>query len=546
MDPRDERLGWVTRAEWGVCVGGTVVAVVLHLVLLTHAGGLWRDEVSTVQLASFPTMGEMWRLLGRDSFPALFPLLLRIWSAVGLGGSDFSFRIVGLLVGLLILAALWLNAKVLGARMPIVSLALVAVNTTLLRWGDSLRATGLACALIIFTLTAVWWLILAPSPRRFLLAALAAILSVHCLYQNAFLLLAICCAAFIVCFRCQQNKTALWVLGVGAVAALSILPYAGIISESQRWYVVQQTGFDPEHILANLWIALGSPLWIQSLVWVAICLLALVLGLASLRTSARRKRVGFDQVPLYACLSLAFGIFCFVFFLVLARLPTQPWYLLPPIALVAACADVALIKLPVQFRPARLAIAALIIGLPLIPAIPELKPRQTSIDLVAAALNEKTRADDYVVVYPWFCGVTFTRYYHGPASWSTIPPLADTRIHRYDQLKDQLAANAPIQPVLDKISQTLAAGNRVWIVGQLPLLAPGQEDVAPLPPAPDGPWGWSDLPYIYTWGRETERLLSRTAGHIDRVALPSTQPINFYENIPLYVVTGVKFGSIVQ
>src|SRR3954462_46039 len=113
MDPRDERLRWLTRADWGICVAAIVVALGLHVVLLTHAGGLWRDEVSTVQLANFPTMGEMWRLLGRDSFPALFPLLLRIWSAIGLGGSDFSLRIVGLLVGLLILAALWLNAKVL-------------------------------------------------------------------------------------------------------------------------------------------------------------------------------------------------------------------------------------------------------------------------------------------------------------------------------------------------------------------------------------------------------------------------------------------------
>src|SRR5215831_13254255 len=99
MDFRNERLRWLTRAEWGVCVGGTVVALVLHIILLTHAGGLWRDEVSTVQLANFPTIGEMWRLLGRDSFPALFPILLRIWSAIGLGGSDFSLRIVGFLMG---------------------------------------------------------------------------------------------------------------------------------------------------------------------------------------------------------------------------------------------------------------------------------------------------------------------------------------------------------------------------------------------------------------------------------------------------------------
>ena len=89
----------------------------------------------------------------------------------------------------------------------------------------------------------------------------------------------------------------------------------------------------------------------------------------------------------------------------------------------------------------------------------------------------------------------------------------------------------------------LASGNRVWIVGQFPVLSPGQEDVAPLPPAPDGPWGWSDIPYIYTWGRETDRLLSRTAGRRELVPLPSNQPVIIYENVPLYVASGLSFGT---
>ena len=51
-------------------------------------GRTWRDEIGGVQSATLPTLREVWRWLTHDAFPLLFPLLVRGWSALGLGGSD--------------------------------------------------------------------------------------------------------------------------------------------------------------------------------------------------------------------------------------------------------------------------------------------------------------------------------------------------------------------------------------------------------------------------------------------------------------------------
>ena len=46
----------------------------------------------------------------KDSFPILMPLAFHIWMALGLGNSDLNLRLFGLLVGLGILAALWVSS----------------------------------------------------------------------------------------------------------------------------------------------------------------------------------------------------------------------------------------------------------------------------------------------------------------------------------------------------------------------------------------------------------------------------------------------------
>ncbi|PYN18497.1 MAG: hypothetical protein DME05_00640, partial [Candidatus Rokuibacteriota bacterium] len=82
----------VRKVERAVGLTATAILVVLHLVLLAHAGGLWRDEANLVNLSSMPPR-EVWANLEFDSTPLGYVALLRGWIWTGLGATDFSLRI---------------------------------------------------------------------------------------------------------------------------------------------------------------------------------------------------------------------------------------------------------------------------------------------------------------------------------------------------------------------------------------------------------------------------------------------------------------------
>ena len=533
----------VRRAEWAVCLGATLAAIGLHVVYLTHAGGLWRDEASGLQLATLPTVSEMWRMLTHEAFPALFPTTLRCWSALGLGRTDFGFRCLGFVIALLLLGAVWLSARVLRSSLPLLSLGLVATNLTVVRWGDSLRAYGLGSVLILLTLALVWSLIKAPNAERFLGATLAAVLSVQCLYQNAFLLFAICIAGCFVCFRRRRDRTALTVVAVGAVAAVSLLPYLGPARVSQRWWVVEQTGFDAAAAWSSLSDALGSPMVWTVPVWLGLGLAAAGCGGWLLLDARGWKRRGDEDVRMFAAITLALAAFLFLTFVTISRLPTQPWYWLPLMVPAAVCIDAALGGWPERYRGWRLGLVALLAFVPLITGVSLARYRQTNIDVIAARLREQAKTNDLILVYPWFFGVTFNRYYAGATPWTTLPALVDLRVHRYDLLKERLAATAPIKPVLDQIARTLASGNRLWIVGDLPAPEAGETAPPGLPPAPEGPQGWFDVPYSYVWGRQAEHFIAAHGGRTEPVSTGSGDSVNLYEKASLAVVSGWAFPS---
>src|SRR6185295_17447396 len=110
---------------------------------------------------------------------------------------------------------------------------------------------------------------------------------------------------------------------------------------------------------------------------------------------------------------------------------TQPWYYVALMAVAVGCAEAMLESPATGFRLARLGGVAAI-ALLLAPGVYEyLGLRQTNMDQVVAALGSPSPAD-LVVVTPWYYGVSFNRYYRGPAPWSTLPPLEDKSLHRPD------------------------------------------------------------------------------------------------------------------
>ena len=136
------------RMLWLAALLVIVAAAGLHLDFFSHAGGFWRDEVNSINVASHSSLDEF----RKDSFPVLFPLLVHGWLNFGPGES--TLRVLGVSIGFGILAALLLAGWKINRAPPLLALSLFALNPTLIVIGDSLRAYGLGTLFIALAMMA--------------------------------------------------------------------------------------------------------------------------------------------------------------------------------------------------------------------------------------------------------------------------------------------------------------------------------------------------------------------------------------------------------
>lgn len=510
------------RAETAVAVLLTLAVITLHVIRLRHAGALWRDEAGAVQLAQIPTLGEIHARFPHEAFPLVFPLTLRSWIAVA-GDGDLALRLFGLLVGLAIVGALWLNARAAGG-VPLLSLALLGFHPYFLLFGDALRGYGLGVLLILLTFGAFSRLVARPGWGTAAAAAVPALLGVHCLLHNSAMLLGIgSAAAAIGAVRRRWSVTAA-ALGIGCVAALSLLPYLGPLTAARQWDVLLTREIGAKKILYRSLDALASPHRLTAWIWLVLLVVAAVMVLRSLRCNTAADERLFQLLTIPAAMAAQFG-----FFLALSYTP-KPWYLLPVIALTASALDslFAQAERSPALRRLRLAIPALMAIVALPATAQQATLRMTNVDLVARRLSSEARPRDLVLVDPWFHGVSFSRYYRGAAAWRTLPDVPDHRFHRYDLVKMQMAARDPLRGVRGAVQHTLRSGHAVWWVAGCDA-PPADRPALRLPPAPQAASGWSDAPYYLDWSRQVEDFLLRHARFETILPLDPGQPVSRYE-----------------
>ncbi|HEX6902424.1 MAG TPA: hypothetical protein VF789_22080 [Thermoanaerobaculia bacterium] len=523
------------RAEIQVALLITLVVIMLHAVRLHYAGALWRDEAGAVEIARLPTLGEIHARFPHEAFPLVFPCTLRSYIALA-GGGDFTLRLFGMLIGIAIVGALWLNARAAGG-VPLVSLALLGFHPYFLVFGDSLRGYGLGVLLILLTLGAFSRLVARPARSTAAVAALLALLSVHCLLHNSAMLLGIATAAAAVgAVRGRWRLTAA-ALGIGFLAALSLLPYRGPLTTARQWDMLLTQEIAARKILYRSLDALAAPHRLTAWIWLLLLVAAVVMTIRA-RAAAEPGAAGdpaaadarlFHLLVIPAAMAAQYG-----FFTVLRYTP-RPWYLLPVIALTASALDSLFIlaeRSPAS-RRIRLAIPALMGVVALPGTVQEATVRMTNVDLVTRKLAREVQPRDLVLVDQWFYGVSFNRYYRGPAVWMTLPDLSDHRFHRYDLVKARMTARDPLQGVLDAIQSTLRNGHAVWwitgrdvsLVNPLPVR---------LPPAPYAASGWSDVPYYRSWTWQVEDFLNRHARlKTAPLFIDPGQPVSRYESLTI-------------
>ena len=92
--------------------------------ILTHAGALWRDEVNSVNISQLPSLSSVFNMNEFESYPILWLVILRCWYFLGLGTPDLSLRVLGLIMGLGIIAALWWSARNFHCKVPLISITI--------------------------------------------------------------------------------------------------------------------------------------------------------------------------------------------------------------------------------------------------------------------------------------------------------------------------------------------------------------------------------------------------------------------------------------
>ncbi len=533
---RNKTIGWVELGVFAVILIGVVV---LHVVVLLHSGGLWRDEANTLNtsmLSSFSAFSDKMRF---ESYPVLWFLILRGWISLGFGETDLALRVLGLIIGLGIVGSLWLVGRNLEVRFPLVSLVLIALCPTIL-WGDTLRAYGLGVILILLTMGALWRAIEDPVPRKMLTSLVTAVLSVQCLYHNAFLLFALCVGGAAVGLYRRRWKLVLFPLGVGAVAALSVAPYYTIATKTAAWNVIVKMPMSLSWIIGKFGHAIDPADFFISWLWLFLILSAVVVFIRELCFSSRSPSEDHKEMMLFLLVTMLVGIVSYGTFIRILSYPTQVWYYLPLMAVLAVIVDKmtdVVCKKKTIARYMRVVSIAVVAAFVFAGSWNVAHERKTNIDLIAAKLGSIAEKDDLIVVFPFYCGVTFDRYYKGSTRWVTLPDMDDHAYHRYDLFKDRMMQNEPIRPVVEGMLRTLKEGNRVWLVGGLAFPRQGGTP-GTIAPAPHSPYGWSEDAYQRTWSRQAGYALRMHGETLRQVRVPTDGEVNKFENVPLLVVQG--------
>ncbi len=383
---------WLAQSERGIVLMLLLLLLGLHLLLLMHAGGLWRDEVNTVRVANLPGLDEVWKNLQYDSFPMLWFLLVRAWTAVG-GGGDASYRLLGFLIGTGIVGGLLWNARRLRVCAPLISL-LLAFNPALIRYGDSMRAYGFGIVLFLVTFGLIWKVTLLPTRRNVIGATIAAALSVQALYYNAVLLLALCAGGAAVAMRHKQWTRIGLLFGVGMIAAISLLPYANTIGDAAGWNDLVRV---PHYDLSRCWRKLSETVGASGdnmmAVWAGLVCIGTVVGIGvQIRPQWLRATPEHKNLGLFCVTALLVGLLAYFVFLKILRYPTEPWYYLALLALVAINLE-GLFSLLANLqagRVLRLLVVLLAVVLTFRATAEQAHRRHSSVDLSAARL-EKSR-----------------------------------------------------------------------------------------------------------------------------------------------------------
>ena len=386
----------------------------------------------------------------------------------------------------------------------------------------------------------LWCALEDPVPLKMLISLVTAVLSVHCLYQNAFLLFALCMGGAAVGLYRRRWKLVLFPLGIGAIAALSVLPYYAIVTKTGAWNMVVKEPVSLPLIVSRFKDAIDPAGLFISWIWLVLCLLVIVVFIRTLAVASRVGSGGQKALILYLLVTMLVGVASYLVFIKILSYPTQAWYYLPLMAMIAVTMDKGVDAVCERYTGGRWVriVCILVAGaFVFVDSWNTAHVRRTNMDLLAATVESIAKKDDFIVVFSFAFGISFDHYYKGATEWATLPDMDDHSVHRFDLFKERMMQEEPIKPVIDRMLQTLKAGNRVWLVGPLTFLRQGEKPAA-IAPAPHSPHGWNGVLYHTMWSKQAVFALLSHGQTLRSVRMPAEGPVSGFETAPLLVAQG--------
>ncbi|HJX97431.1 MAG TPA: hypothetical protein VJ281_01015 [Chthoniobacterales bacterium] len=418
----------IKTAELTVAIVLSALVVVLFFVRATHAGGLWRDECDSVELARLPTFGDILHNLKFTSFPILFPTTIRLFTNL-FGTSNAALRAFAFLVGVAFLGVAWFNARKNSGDVPLILPALAGLNLTFLTDGTWIRGYGLGGVFVVLAVGLTWLFVAQPSMPRLIAMFFGYIAGMQSLVFDAALFPALLGSAFVVCVFRRQWKWAGWLCVMGALCARSYLPQFQTYREIKTWTVLLRYPITPSLIWTEFLKACGEPVPFVAIAWLLVVAMSILGAALVMRRSAQLC----PGLLFFGLLAIIAAVTTYYTFLGISHTAPQTRYHLALLFLLAALAELVLSmigQLQSRVRVVRLCLAILLAAALPFFVWPKITERETTVDLLAKNLERYARGQDLIVVNPWFLGPSFSWYYHGQTRWITLPELSEKRIHR--------------------------------------------------------------------------------------------------------------------
>lgn len=547
--PRNVKPMVTRRFTWDrmLCVILVAWAIGLHVYRFLNAGALWRDEISSLDVAASPSWTEFYLGQSHDSFPLFNVFLLRIWLFLGQGSladaaaNDTYLRIFGMLGGLSLVGSLVWVASRSFRSLPILSIALFAASPSVVLWGDSIRAYALGSALTVLFFGSMWNLIQNPSKKVYAMCVALAILMVWTLYGNAFFVLSICLSTGAVAALRRNLRLFGIIISIGLISALSLSLNYPVLSEMTKYKDFVAQHITIELIAKSWWAAWSeSSIWI-GFFWVTSIAIGMAFAVAKIFKQTLKSPLSREtEHCIYATLTILLSLAGFIYYLKTVDIPPQSWYFIPIGALTAIAVD-SLWPLLGNRKPVYLAqacIALTLLAFTVSPTLQKLRQNLTNINTVATQMEKRANASDMILVAPHYQACTFVRYYKGQAKVQVWPPHKPDQLtyQRGDVMWDAIHSDKEaILPLWEEMGQTLRSGGKVWIVGDI-VVVPADRPPPWVKPGTLFPGQSLVGPYLYTWGAQVFYFLANRAKSASVTDKFDVSNVNKWEAIQQAVV----------